>query len=73
MRKVTNSFTVEQWVTVLRLCATSQLCVLLLFAKRATLSVSTFMVHSIPTGQVVPTSGELVDSTCDCSGVSATS
>ena len=31
-----------------------------------------FMVYSVPTGQVVPTSGQVVDSTCECSGVSTT-
>ena len=30
------------------------------------------MVYSVPTGQVVPTSGQVVDSTCECSGVSTT-
>ena len=30
------------------------------------------MVYSEPTGQVVPTSGQVVDSTCECSGVSTT-
>ena len=30
------------------------------------------MVYSVPTGQVVPTSGQVVASTCECSGVSTT-
>ena len=30
------------------------------------------MVYSVPTGQVVPTSGQVVASTCQCSGVSTT-
>ncbi len=30
------------------------------------------MVYSVPTGQVVPTSGQVVDSTSECSGVSTT-
>ena len=30
------------------------------------------MVYSVPTGQVVPTSGQVVNSTCECSGVSTT-
>ena len=30
------------------------------------------MVYSLPTGQVVPTSDQVVDSTCECSGVSTT-
>ena len=30
------------------------------------------MVHSVPTGQVVPTSGQAVDSTFECSGFSTT-
>ena len=30
------------------------------------------MVYSVPTGQVVPTSVQVVDSTCECSGVSTT-
>ena len=29
-------------------------------------------MYSVPTGQVVPTSGQVVDSTCECSGVSTT-
>ena len=29
-------------------------------------------VYSVPTGQVVPTSGQVVDSTCEFSGVSTT-
>ena len=33
---------------------------------------SRLMVHSVPTGQVVPTSGQVVDSTSECSGVSTT-
>ena len=32
----------------------------------------TIMVYSVPTGQVVPTSGQVVDPTCECSGVSTT-
>ena len=32
----------------------------------------TLMVYSVPPGQVVPTSGHVVDSTCECSGVSTT-
>ena len=32
----------------------------------------TIMVYSVPTGQVVPTSGQVVDSTSECSGVSTT-
>ena len=31
-----------------------------------------FMVYSVPTGQVVLTSGQVVDSTSECSGVSTT-
>ena len=30
------------------------------------------MVYSVPTGQMVPTSGQVVASTCECSGVSTT-
>ena len=33
---------------------------------------ASFMVYSVPTGQVVPTSCQVVDSTCECSGVSTT-
>ena len=33
---------------------------------------NSLMVYSVPTGQVVPTSGLVVDSTCECSGVSTT-
>ena len=33
---------------------------------------SYIMVYSVPTGQVVPTSGQVVDSTSECSGVSTT-
>ena len=33
---------------------------------------SRVMVYSVPTGQVVPTSGQVVASTCECSGVSTT-
>ena len=35
-------------------------------------ALSRVMVYSVPTGQVVPTSGQVVDSTCECSGVSTT-
>ena len=36
------------------------------------LSCTDLLVYSVPTGQVVPTSGQVVDSTCECSGVSTT-
>ena len=30
------------------------------------------MVYTVPTGQVVPTSGQVVETNCECSGVSTT-
>ena len=38
----------------------------------AAILITKIMVYSVPTGQVVPTSGQVVDSTCECSGVSTT-
>ena len=35
-------------------------------------SIDIIMVYSVPTGQVVPTSGQVVNSTSECSGVSTT-
>ena len=35
-------------------------------------ALAAVMAHSVPTGQVVPTSGQVVETTCECSGVSTT-
>ncbi len=44
-----------------------------LSARKPRDSLSSYiMVYSVPTGQVVLTSGQVVDSTCECSGVSTT-
>ena len=42
------------------------------FRSHTITNAARLMVYSVPTGQVVPTSGQVVDSTCECSGVSTT-
>ena len=43
-----------------------------ILARWTVFTKAAIMVYSVPTGQLVPTSGQVVDWTCECSGVSTT-